>query len=145
MRTSDGFGVSAVYCTGYTPYPEIEGDTRLPHVIRNISAAMHKTAIGAEKSMTLHYREQVSDTISEIQTAGYRVIALEQDTSSVLLEKILITEKIALVVGNERDGISGAVLSKCDVICEIPMFGSKESFNVSVATGIALHWLRSIA
>jgi tRNA G18 (ribose-2'-O)-methylase SpoU len=137
--------VSAVYCTGYTPYPEISGDTRLPHITRKITSAMRKTALGAEKSMTVHYRDQLPDAISEARTAGYRIIALEQNTSSVPLESVHATNKIALVVGNERDGISAEVLSMCNVICEIPMFGSKESLNVSVATGIALHWLRTIA
>jgi len=95
--------------------------------------------------MTVHYRDQLPDAISEARTAGYRIIALEQNTSSVPLESVHATNKIALVVGNERDGISAEVLSMCNVICEIPMFGSKESLNVSVATGIALHWLRTIA
>ncbi|MEO5498913.1 MAG: TrmH family RNA methyltransferase [Candidatus Saccharimonadales bacterium] len=53
-------------------------------------------------------------------------------------------EKIALLIGEEVEGIANNLLEQCDILIEIPMYGQKESFNVSVATGIALYRLTTV-
>jgi tRNA G18 (ribose-2'-O)-methylase SpoU len=72
---------------------------------------------------------------------GYRIVGLEQDKNSILLNDYKSSEKIVLILGEEVHGITQEIKSICDDLIEIPMFGKKESFNVSVAAGIALYGL----
>ena len=76
LRTSDGFGVSKVYCTGYTPYPELPGDPRLPHLRQKITKQIHKTALGAEALIPLEYTETVLPLIADLKRRGFTVVAL---------------------------------------------------------------------
>lgn len=71
------------------------------------------------------------------------VIALEQSPTSVLLPDFQPPARLSLLLGEEVHGITPKLLARCQATVEIPMFGQKESFNVSVATGIALYGLRS--
>jgi tRNA G18 (ribose-2'-O)-methylase SpoU len=141
LRSADGFGVSHIYYAGYTPYPLQPDDTRLPHESRKITAQIHKTALGAELlPSSLH--STVEDAIKAAREEGYTIAALEQNEQSIKINAYKSKRDTALIVGNEVTGVLDSVLSNIDVILEIPMFGSKESFNVSVATGIALYQLR---
>jgi len=86
--------------------------------------------------------KNISIIINKLKNEGYFIVALEQNTQSVNYKKIKKfagKKPIALIVGNEVDGILPKTLSKADIIMEIPMYGKKESLNVSVATGIALY------
>ena len=65
-------------------------------------------------------------------------MALEQAKNSIMLPEFQPPEKFALLLGEEVHGITPELLENCQFTVEIPMFGQKESFNVSVATGIAL-------
>ena len=70
-------------------------------------------------------------------------MALEQGEHSInLAEGYSDKQNIALILGEEVHGIPQEILSRCDILLEIPMCGQKESFNVSVAAGIALWELR---
>lgn len=140
FRTADGFGVQKIILSGYTPYPTFSGDTRLPHIARKIDAQIHKTALGAEATIPFEYADE--PPIDTLRKKGYRIIALEQASSSIPLNAYATPEKVALVLGEEVKGITAELLVQCDDILEIPMFGEKESFNVSVAAGIALYQLR---
>lgn len=141
LRTCDGFGVETLHATGYTPYPTIPGDTRLPHERDKLTRQIAKTALGAELTVsTVHARDPL-DVVSELKQKGYTVAALEQSAESVSLADYDPSEKLALLLGEEVHGITPELLSQCDVALEIPMTGYKESFNVSVATGIALYAL----
>lgn len=139
FRTAEGFGVTHVYMSGYTPYPEIVADARLPHISGKITAQIHKTALGAE----LHVPFSVSELppLGELRSQGYRLVALEQAPHSQALESYSPPEKIALLIGEEVNGIEAQLLAECDDVVEIGMVGLKESFNVSVAVGIALFGL----
>lgn len=139
FRTSDGFGVSKIIFSGYTPYPTIENDTRLPHFADKLTRQIHKTALGAETSVPFERYDE--PPLDELKAAGYRIVGLEQDARSVMLNEYKSPEKVALLLGNEIDGIYPELRAKCDDLIEIPMTGMKESFNVSVATGIALYQL----
>lgn len=140
LRTADGFGIQRVIVTGISPYPEVSGDSRLPHVKLKLTKQISKTALGAEKSVLVQHSPELKDAISDLKKQGYQVLALEQGTQSILLNKFKTqAKKIALILGPEVTGLSEKELSLADSKLEIPMLGSKESFNVSVAAGIALY------
>ncbi len=140
FRTCEGFGVEKIILSGYSPYPATEHDTRLPHLRDKVTAQIHKTALGAENSVPF---EVVTDIdFTALQHEGYRIIGLEQHPRSQPLHTYQPPDKIVLLLGEEVDGIDSSLISMCDDIVEIPMYGSKESFNVSVSAGIALYHLR---
>lgn len=142
FRTAEGFGVHKIILSGYTPYPKVKNDTRLPHISEKITSQIHKTALGAETMVPFEYYEQLDTWLCENDdTAKLPVYALEQAPDSVNLRSFQPASTFALLLGEEVHGIEQHYLSFCDEILEIPMNGQKESFNVSVATGIALYAL----
>ncbi len=140
FRTCDGLGVEQLILSGYSPYPKQPNDPRLPHLAEKITNAIHKTALGAETKVA--FRRTDTPPLDDLRGQGYRIVALEQADNAALLPDYRAGGKIALLLGEERDGITADLLTQCDDIIEIPMFGSKESFNVSVAAGIALYHLK---
>ena len=143
FRTCEGLGIERIVLSGYTPYPSVEADSRLPHIREKITDQIHKTALGAERLVPYEYNEDIAPTITELKSAGYHIVGLEQSASSILLPNYSPPTSIALLLGEEVHGISTEVLQLCDELIEIPMYGKKESFNVSVACGIALYALRT--
>lgn len=142
LRTSDGFGVAKVFCTGYTPYPTIPGDTRLPHLRAKLTAQIHKTALGAEATLPVEHFDDIAPVLDKLRIANYQLIALEQSPHAIMLPDFTPSkQKIALLLGEEVRGTPPEILTQCSQIIEIPMRGAKESFNVSVACGIALYGL----
>lgn len=142
FRTADAFGVTHLYLTGYTPYPSSPNDIRLPHIADKLTAQIHKTALGAEGFVPFSYEESASTLITRLRQEGYRIIALEQAPTSILLPEYQVSsQKIALLLGEEVAGIEQDLLKLADDIIEIPMYGQKESLNVSVAFGITLYQL----
>ena len=139
FRTAEGFGVAKIILSGYTPYPRTKSDTRLPHIAEKLSSQIHKTALGAEEIVNFEYAE--TPPLAELKEAGYRIVGLEQAERSVPLPNYQTPEKVVLLLGEEVHGIEEALLEQCEDIIEIPMVGKKESFNVSVAAGIALYQL----
>jgi len=139
FRTAEGFGVSKIILSGYTPYPTVANDSRLPHIREKLTAQIHKTALGAEAMVPFEYMEQLD--LSALKHAGYRIIGLEQSPKSIILKDYHPPQKVALLLGEEVNGIPSNLLAQCDDIIEIPMKGKKESFNVSVAAAIAIYEL----
>ena len=139
LRTAEGFGVSKVIFSGYTPYPKLIKDDRLPHIANKLTKQIHKTALGAEFMINLEF--QSSPDFHKLRQDNYRIVGLEQDSRSISLADYSINKKIALVIGEEVNGIEDEIRIQCDDIIEIAMYGKKESFNVRVATGIALYAL----
>lgn len=140
LRTADGFGIDKVYCTGYSPYPTQSNDSRLPHLSSKITKQISKTALGAEHSVPCVFAADILKLIDSLRRDNYQIIALEQTANSIMLPSFRpASEKMALILGEEVAGVSDELLKKCDIAVEIPMSGKKESFNVSVATGIALY------
>lgn len=139
FRTSEGFGVRQIILSGYTPYPSIDSDTRLPHIATKLHSQIHKTALGAEEMVPFEFQE--TPDIAALKSAGYRIIGLEQDKRSIMLKNYQVPEKVVLLLGEEVEGLTAELRDACDDLVEIPMYGQKESFNVSVATGIALYQL----
>jgi tRNA G18 (ribose-2'-O)-methylase SpoU len=134
FRTADAVGVEEVYLLGVSPLP----CDRFGREDKEIA----KTALGAHKSVPWKYGS-IEDCIHEMKERGYTILVLEQRTDSVNCFEYVPKEgeKIALVVGNEVDGVSAEFLTDAFTCLELPMKGEKESLNVSVAGGIALYVL----
>ncbi len=138
FRTAEGLGVNKIICSGYTPYPTLaNNDTRLPHLREKITKQIHKTALGAEQLVPFEYYSE--PPVDQLRANGYIIAGLEQAENSISLPSYQARGKIALILGEEVNGINPEIMQQCDVLLEIPMTGQKESFNVSVATGMALY------
>ncbi|MCX6728543.1 MAG: TrmH family RNA methyltransferase [Candidatus Saccharibacteria bacterium] len=137
FRTCEGFGVSKIIISGYSPYPKLPNDKRLPHLVEKLTGQIHKSALGAEAMVPFEYTERVD--FASLKESGFTIVGLEQDAHSVLINKFKCPQKIALILGEEVHGLTKDIRESCDLLLEIPMHGKKESFNVSVATGIALY------
>jgi 23S rRNA (guanosine2251-2'-O)-methyltransferase len=126
MRTSDAFRCSSMYLCGITVRP--------PH------KDLMKTALGAENTIDWKYFSNTMEAIAALKDQGFFVIAIEQTYTSKSLSDIdfYSDRPIAFVFGNEVDGVAEDVLQHCDMCIEIPQFGSKHSFNVSVTCGMIL-------
>ncbi|MCA9301491.1 TrmH family RNA methyltransferase [Candidatus Saccharibacteria bacterium] len=148
FRTCDGLGVEKIIFSGYTPYPTFEGDSRLPYFADKITRQIHKTALGAECVVDFQCLETLDDVIKQAKSEDAYIIALEQYPNSHSPQEckdILTKNNINsayLILGNEVHGVNDSVLKTADSILEIPMLGTKESLNVSVATAIALYELK---
>jgi tRNA G18 (ribose-2'-O)-methylase SpoU len=129
FRTCDAFSVEKIYLTGYTGHPP--------------RSEITKTAIGAEEWIPWEHDRDPLSVLKRLRTDGWQLLALELTDSAIPLQETDFTEKVCLIVGHELSGISQEVLDACDLTVKIPMFGKKESLNVAVATGIALHHLRN--
>lgn len=143
LRTADGIGVTHVYFTGYTPYPTLtENDPRLPHIHKKMTEQIHKTALGAELSVSWSQNDDVFRVLTKLRNDGYELIALEQHKNAITLPAFSPPSKVALLLGREVEGVATELLNAVDGIVEIPMNGQKESFNVVQAAAIALYHFR---
>lgn len=126
LRTADAFLLEAVYTTGYTAHP--------PH------KEIKKTALGADETVTSKHFATATEAIKELKAAGYKVYAIEQAESSLMLHKLQTTpaEKIAVILGNEVSGVEQETIALCDGCIEIPQLGMKHSLNIATAAGIML-------
>lgn len=124
FRTADSFGLQEIVLCGFTPAP--------PH------REIHKTALGATETVKWQYAEHINDALKELKNKGYKIIAAEQVHNSISLETLNMQshEKVAIIFGNEVEGVSEQALSFCDAVVEIPQFGAKHSLNISVSVGI---------
>jgi len=125
FRTSDGAGVKKIYLTGYSACPprkEIE-----------------KTALGAEKSVEWEFHKDPTSVIKMLKADGVQIVALEKNRKSTDISKLKPKYPACLVIGNEIDGVEKGILKLADKVVEIPMYGKKESLNVSVAFGIGIY------
>ena len=133
FRTADAFRIEALYLTGICASP--------PH------KEIMKTALGAADSVIWKYFDTTGEAIQSLRNEGCMIAAVEQSTKSTLLQNFIPGIKTAYVFGNEINGVNEEVLSHCDTCIEIPQFGTKHSFNVSITTGIILwnHFLKTKA
>lgn len=142
LRTAEGLGVDEVILSGYTPYPLAGNDTRLPHEAAKLHRQIQKTALGAEESQPWSHCDSIDEVLARLADEGYQIAAVEQSESSQSLPSFKPPQKLALIVGREVEGIEPEILRAVDITLEIPMFGSKESFNVVQAAAMALYHCR---
>lgn len=141
FRTCDAAHVSKIILAGYTPAPI----DRFGRENRGLS----KASLGAEKFVEWEKVEDLNLIIERLKIENYKIIGIEQDKKAInykLLKSKLVTHnsKLALVFGNEVEGLSKEDLKLCDVIAELPMLGKKESLNVAVVAGIILYSLIAV-
>jgi tRNA G18 (ribose-2'-O)-methylase SpoU len=124
FRTADAFALEHIYLCGITARP--------PH--REIL----KTAIGATESVRWSYQEDTVAAIKELQAEGYTVFAVEQADERTWLQEFRWPEsqKVALVFGNEVEGVSDAAMEQVDGCLEVPQYGTKHSLNIAVCVGV---------
>lgn len=125
FRTADAFAIEKIVICGISATPP--------------NREITKTAIGATESVTWEYVEDIKDAVLKLKTEGYTIIGVEQTDQSLMLNQFSSTEeKIAVIFGNEVDGVSDEILNDLDYCIEIPQHGTKHSLNVSVCAGIVL-------
>jgi 23S rRNA (guanosine2251-2'-O)-methyltransferase len=126
FRTADAFLIEAVYLCGFTPTP--------PH------REIQKTALGATE--TVHWKQFTStvEAVTELKSQGWNVYAVEQTEQSIFLDQFEAKQekKIALVFGNEVEGVSQEVIDLCKATIEIDQRGTKHSLNIAVSAGIVV-------
>lgn len=126
FRTGDAFRVEKVVLTGICSTPP--------------NKEIHKTALGAEKSVTWEYFSECLDAVKQLKEEGYTIIAVEQVEDSIKLQDFEVKkeEKYALIFGNEVKGVDEDVVKASNLAIEIPQEGTKHSLNVSVTAGIIM-------
>ncbi|MBK8657503.1 MAG: RNA methyltransferase [Bacteroidetes bacterium] len=126
FRTADAFLVEAIYLCGITGTP--------PH--RDI----HKTALGATETVPWKYFATTQEALQELKEKGYTLIAIEQAERATMLHDFMPTEadRYAIIFGNEVEGVSQQVVDACDVVVEIPQYGTKHSLNIAVSAGVVI-------
>jgi len=128
FRTADAFLVEGICLCGYTAQPPRK--------------EIHKTALGATETVDWMHFSTAVEAVQQLKRRNYKVFAIEQTEGSISLGKFYeAEEKIAVVFGNEVEGVTNDVLKICDGSIEIPQFGMKHSLNISVAAGIVLYKL----
>jgi 23S rRNA (guanosine2251-2'-O)-methyltransferase len=126
FRTADALLIEKVILCGITATPP--------------NTEIHKTALDAEKTVPWEYFEETETAVLNLKENGYRVFAVEQVENSIMLPDFSPEkeQKLALVFGNEVKGVQQSVINICDGAIEIPQYGTKHSFNISVSAGIVL-------
>jgi len=126
FRTSDALLIEKVILCGITATPP--------------NKDIHKTALDAEKSVPWEYYDETEAAVTKLKKEGYKVFAVEQVVNSIMLPDFtpVKDQKLALVFGNEVKGVQQSVVDLCDGAIEIPQYGTKHSFNISVSAGIVL-------
>ncbi len=127
FRTGDAFRIAEICLCGITstpPHPEI-----------------HKTALGAEDSVSWQYYPTALDAVTQLRREGYTILSVEQAEGSTLLPSFQPEKgrKYAVVLGNEVKGVRQEVIDASDGCLEIPQSGTKHSMNVSVTAGIIIY------
>lgn len=126
FRTSDAFLINKIFLCGITATPP--------------NKEIHKTALGAQDSMDWEYRKDTIELVKKLKKEGYLIVSVEQTEGSVKLPDFNIKKdgRYALIFGNEVKGVQQEVVCNSDICLEIPQYGTKHSFNISVSAGIVL-------
>lgn len=126
FRTSDAFKIEAIYLVGITATP--------PH------REIQKTALGATESIDWKYFETPKEALSFLKKEDYFIGSIEQteNSTNILDLKSLKFNKLAIVMGNEVEGVEQETINNSDVCIEIPQYGTKHSLNVGVCAGIVI-------
>lgn len=130
FRTADSFKVDKVYLCGICAVPP--------------SAEIHKSALGAEDSVSWEHSSDTMDVVRRLKSEGYTIVSAEQAVDSVMLDAFVPSaeKKYAVIFGNEVAGVAQNVVDASDIVLEIPQYGTKHSLNVSVSIGVILWHFR---
>ncbi len=125
FRTADAVRLQKLYLSGITGYPPRK--------------EIDKTALGAVDSVPWDYREDALLVLNELRKGGTQIIVLEHTSHSQPYSDLEVIFPVCLVVGNEVFGVQDKIVEIADKAIEIPMFGTKQSLNVTVAYGIVIY------
>ncbi|MBS1765684.1 MAG: RNA methyltransferase [Bacteroidetes bacterium] len=127
FRSCDAFAAEKIILTGITAQP--------PH------KDILKSALGATDSVNWEYFSNTDEAIHKLRNEGYKIYAVEQTDSGILLPEFSPAngEKLALIFGNEVDGVRNETIALCDGCLELPQYGTKHSLNVAVCAGIFIY------
>ena len=148
LRSAEGFGVSKVILSGYTP--RVHDPALLPHLREKLDKEIHKTALGAEDMVKTEVAENLKALLSNLKDQNYQIVGLENNIKQDICQlndpklKEKLGKKIVLFLGEEVNGIAPDFYDLIDLFVEIPMKGKKESFNVSVAAAIAIYAIMNL-
>ena len=125
FRTSDAFLIEKIILCGITATPP--------------NKEIRKTSLGSTDSVNWKYVKNTTDAVQQLIKEGYYVVGVEQADKSTLLDEFKLPKKpIAIIMGNEVNGVDQEVINLCDEVIEIPQFGTKHSLNIAVTTGIVI-------
>ena len=126
FRTADAFLIEAIYLCGFTPTP--------PH------REIQKTALGATETVTWKHSASALETIRHLKEHHWKIYSIEQAEKSISLSDFVPAEdeKMALIFGNEVEGVRQELVNESDGVIEIPQYGMKHSLNISVSVGIVV-------
>ena len=124
FRTADAFRFKAVYLCGFTATP--------PH------REIQKTALGATESVDWQYFETTMEAVLKLKEEGFTILSVEQAEQSTMLDKMVWPKEnpVALIFGNEVEGVDQAIVNASDLVLEIPQLGTKHSINIAVSVGV---------
>lgn len=148
LRSAEGFGVKRAILSGYTP--RVHDERLLPHLREKLDHEIHKTALGAEDLVKIIPVDDIKTEIVKCRTEGATIVGLENNIKGDVFKlndpslKSRLGEKVILILGEEVNGIDPELHNLINYFVEIPMRGKKESFNVSVAAGIALYGIMNL-
>ena len=125
FRTSDAFLIENIILCGITAIPP--------------SKEIRKAALGSTDSVNWKYVKETSHAVNQLIKEGYYVVGVEQANKSTQLNKFELPKKpIAIIMGNEVNGVDQQVINLCNEVIEIPQFGTKHSLNIAVTSGIVI-------
>lgn len=125
FRTCDAFAIQEVILCGITACPP--------------NKEIHKTALGAEDSVAWKYFQTTNEALVYLREKQVKIFTIEQAERSHPLNQLPSSEQaIAVIFGNEVDGVAQDVIDLSDGVIEIPQWGTKHSLNISVSAGIVL-------
>ncbi len=129
FRTADAAGIERIICCGTTGTPD--------------NHRLWKVSLGSEKTVDWLYFEDTISTIDSLKNQGYEIIGAELTDTSKQYNETNYSDKVALVLGSETEGLSHEILKKCTQVVHLPMRGEKESLTVAVAGGVLIYYLLS--
>ena len=125
FRTADAFLIENIILCGITAQPP--------------NKDIRKAALGATDSVKWEYSKNTMEAVNQLIEKGYYIVGIEQTDNSTLLNEFELPQKpIAIIMGNEVNGVAQQVIDACNEVIEIPQFGTKHSLNISVTTGIVI-------
>ena len=125
FRTADAFLIENIILCGITTTPP--------------NKEIRKVALGSTNSVNWQFEKNTLNAVSKLKKRGYHIMGIEQaDKSSKLNNFTLPKKPIAIIMGNEINGVAEDVISICDEVMEFPQIGTKHSLKLSVSTGIVL-------
>ena len=125
FRTSDAFLIENIILCGITATPP--------------NKEIRKTSLGSTDSVNWKYVENTTDAVQQLIKDGYYVVGIEQVDKSTSLNEFQLPKKpIAIILGNEVNGVDQQAIDLCNEVIEIPQFGTKHSLNIAVTSGIII-------